>query len=146
MNIFSFETKTHEICSQCLPGSLSPEKAKGKIVFCLRGNGTRVGKGKEVKRAGGIGYILGNSKADGEDLTADAHFLPATAVGYENAMKILAYIDSTNNPTAYIKRAKTVSEGITAPFMAGFTSKGPSPISEAILKVTDFVFLMNFHI
>ncbi|KAL3520116.1 hypothetical protein ACH5RR_018265 [Cinchona calisaya] len=122
------------LSDQCLPGSLSPERAKGNIVFCLRGNGTRVGKGAEVKRAGGIGYILGNSKANGEELAVDSHFIPANAVGYKNAMKILEYINSTKNPTAYITPSKTVLHGITAPFMAGFSSRGPSPISEAILK------------
>lgn len=133
------EQKKYEICSQCLPGSLSPEKAKGKIVMCLRGNGTRVGKGAEVKRAGGIGYILGNSKANGEELSVDAHLLPATAVGYQNAIKILEYINSTENPKAYIAPAKTVLHNIVAPFMAAFTSRGPSTVSPDILKVIDFM-------
>ncbi|KAF3613037.1 hypothetical protein FXO38_36478, partial [Capsicum annuum] len=93
---------TKDLAGQCLPGSLSPEKAKGKIVICLRGNGTRVGKGGEVKRAGGIGYILGNSKANGAELAADAHLLPATAVDYKSAVQILNYIKSTKAPMAYI--------------------------------------------
>ncbi|KAL6195718.1 hypothetical protein ACLB2K_031336 [Fragaria x ananassa] len=48
------------LTGQCLAGSLSPEKVKGKIVFCLRGAGMRVSKGLEVKRAGGVGFILGS--------------------------------------------------------------------------------------
>ncbi|KAL3522596.1 hypothetical protein ACH5RR_015430 [Cinchona calisaya] len=122
------------LSDQCMPGSLSPEKAKGKIVVCLRGNGTRVGKGGEVKRAGGIGYILGNSKANGDELTVDAHLLPATAVSHQNVMKIIEYINSTKNPTAYITPAKTVLQNITAPYMASFTSRGPSVVSPNILK------------
>ncbi|KAL2494642.1 subtilase family protein [Forsythia ovata] len=122
------------ISGQCLPGSLSPKAAKGKIVLCLRGNGTRVGKGLEVKRAGGIGYILGNSRANGAELADDAHILPATAINYENALKILNYINSTKTPMAYIAPAKTVLDSKPAPFMAAFTSRGPSTISPVILK------------
>uniref|UniRef100_A0A7N2LS69 Uncharacterized protein n=1 Tax=Quercus lobata TaxID=97700 RepID=A0A7N2LS69_QUELO len=64
---------------QCLPGSLSPQKAKGKIVLCMKGSGTRIGKGIEVKRAGSAGFILGNSPTIGAELVCDAHVLPATA-------------------------------------------------------------------
>ncbi|KAL2475125.1 subtilase family protein [Abeliophyllum distichum] len=125
---------TKNISGQCLPGSLSPKAAKGKIVLCLRGNGSRVGKGLEVKRAGGIGYILGNSRANGAEEAADAHFLPATSINYENALKMLNYINSTKTPMAYIAPAKTVLDSKPAPFMAAFTSRGPSTISPDILK------------
>ncbi|KAG9149794.1 hypothetical protein Leryth_025683 [Lithospermum erythrorhizon] len=122
------------VSGQCLPGSLSPQKSKGKIVMCLRGNGTRVGKGEEVKRAGGAGFILGNSKANGEELAADSHLLPATAVTYTNAVKILSYINSTKTPKAYIVPGKTMLHRKPAPFMASFTSRGPNSISPDILK------------
>ncbi|KAL8460778.1 hypothetical protein ACS0TY_032329 [Phlomoides rotata] len=122
------------LLGQCLPGCLSSKKAKGKIVMCLRGNGTRVGKGMEVKRAGGIGYVLGNSEANGNELAADAHVLPATAVSYLNALQILKYINSTKAPTAYIIPAKTVLDIKPSPFMAAFSSRGPSTISPDILK------------
>ncbi|KAH6825569.1 subtilase family protein [Perilla frutescens var. hirtella] len=123
------------ISGQCLPGSLSPEKAKGKIVMCLRGNGTRVGKGMEVKRAGGTGFILGNSLANGDELAADAHILPATAVSYQNALKIMDYIlHSAKPPTAYIVPGTTVLHTKPAPFMAAFSSRGPSTITPHILK------------
>ncbi|KAF7126282.1 hypothetical protein RHSIM_Rhsim11G0101800 [Rhododendron simsii] len=122
------------IAGQCLPGSLSPEKTKGKIVMCLRGNGTRVGKGEEVKRAGGIGFVLGNSPANGAELAADAHLLPATAVNSDDAIKILKYINSTRHPTAYIIPARTVLNWKPAPFMAAFSSRGPNVIYPDILK------------
>ncbi|PIN22581.1 Tripeptidyl-peptidase II [Handroanthus impetiginosus] len=122
------------LSGQCLPGSLSPEKAKGKIVMCFRGNGTRVGKGMEVKRAGGIGFILGNSEANGNEVAADAHFLPATALSYKNALKILKYIYSAKSPKAYIIPGKTVLDSKPAPVMAAFSSRGPSTISPNILK------------
>ncbi|KAK6123947.1 hypothetical protein DH2020_042292 [Rehmannia glutinosa] len=95
---------------------------------------TRVGKGMEVKRAGGIGFILGNSKANGNELAADAHLLPATAVSYENGIRILKYINSSKAPKAYIVPAKTILDSKPAPFMAAFSSRGPSTISPDILK------------
>jgi hypothetical protein len=122
-------------CRQCLPGSLSPEKVKGKIVLCIRGNGTRVGKGLEVKRAGGAGFILGNSQANGAELTCDPHLLPATAVTYNDAVRIWKYINSTKNPMATIIPAKTVLYTKPAPFMTAFTSRGPNSIDPNILKV-----------
>ncbi|XP_057764063.1 subtilisin-like protease SBT5.6 [Salvia miltiorrhiza] len=122
------------LSGQCLPGSLSSKKAKGKIVMCLRGNGTRVGKGMEVKRAGGIGFILGNSLANGDELAADAHLLPATAVNYQNALKIIDYIHSSEAPTAYIVPGTTLLDIKPAPFMAAFSSRGPSTLSPDILK------------
>lgn len=126
-------------CRQCLPDSLSPEKAKGKIVMCLRGNGTRVGKGGEVKRVGGVGFILGNSKANGAEIASDAHLLPATAVDYQTAQQILKYIESSKEPKAYIFHAHTVMHTKPAPAMAAFTSRGPSTVAPEILKVTERV-------
>ncbi|KAL5716524.1 hypothetical protein ACHQM5_018201 [Ranunculus cassubicifolius] len=119
---------------QCLPGSLLPKKAKGKIVLCMRGEGTRVKKGEEVKRAGGVGYILGNSLANGDELTVDAHVLPATAVVYNDAIKILNYINSTKKPLARIDPVMTVLDTKPAPFMAAFSSTGPSAMVPNILK------------
>lgn len=120
--------------NQCLPGSLTPEKVKGKIVLCMRGSGFRVSKGMEVKRAGGVGLILGNGPANGNEYSYDAHYLPATAVLYDDAIKIHEYIKSTNNPTAIIKQARTVLHTQPAPFMANFTSRGPNAIDPYILK------------
>ncbi|GKE79051.1 subtilisin-like protease SBT5.6, partial [Tanacetum coccineum] len=122
------------IAGQCLPGSLNPQKAKGKIVFCLREYGTRVGKGMEVKRAGGIGYILGNSPANGAELTVDAHVLPATAVTSDDAVQILRYINSTKTRSAYIFPGRTLLQAKPAPSVAAFSSRGPSAISPEILK------------
>lgn len=89
-----------------------------------------------MKRAGGIGFILGNSKANGAEIVANAHFLPAAAVNYEYALKILDYINSTKTPMAYIAPATTELDSKPAPFMAAFTSRGPSRISPHILKVS----------
>ncbi|CAN1814294.1 Subtilisin-like protease SBT5.6 [Linum perenne] len=120
--------------NQCLPNSLLPEKVKGKIVLCIRGEGIRVYKGIEVKRAGGAGFILGNGAAfSDDDVVLEPHVLPATAVVYKDAIDIIDYINSTKNPTAKIG-AKTVLGYKPAPFMASFTSRGPNVIHPYVLK------------
>ncbi|XP_078431246.1 subtilase family protein isoform X2 [Wolffia australiana] len=120
---------------QCLAGSLSSAKVKGKIVLCLRGQGMRVGKGMEVKRAGGAAFILGNSAANGNEIPVDAHVLPATAVSFNGARKILKYIrKSKSNATASLVPARTVLGVDPAPVMAAFSSRGPNRIAPQILK------------
>ncbi|KAK8493069.1 hypothetical protein V6N13_078143 [Hibiscus sabdariffa] len=122
------------LTGQCLPGSLDPTKAKGKIVVCTRGAGLRVGKGLEVKRAGGAGMVLANTISNGNEIACDPHFLPATTLSYDNGIKILEYINSTKNPMAKISPGKTVLHYKPAPFMAGFTSRGPNVVDPNILK------------
>ncbi|KAJ4981975.1 hypothetical protein NE237_032812 [Protea cynaroides] len=123
-----------DLSGQCLPGSLSTEKTKGKIVLCLRGNGTRVGKGMEVHRAGGVGIILGNSPMNGDEISVDAYVLPGTVVVSHDAITIMNYINSIKNPKASIIPATTILDAKPAPFMAAFSSKGPNVIEPNILK------------
>ncbi|KAJ8761301.1 hypothetical protein K2173_001357 [Erythroxylum novogranatense] len=121
--------------NQCLPNSLDPEKVKGKIVLCMRGLGIRVGKSFEVKRAGGAGFILGNTPAfGGEHVIADPHFLPGTAVGAEDAIKIINYIKYTKNPLVTLEEPRTVLNQKPAPCIAAFSGRGPSPLDSNILK------------
>ncbi|KAI3912700.1 hypothetical protein MKW92_040252 [Papaver armeniacum] len=122
------------VAGQCLPNSLSPKKAKGKIVLCFRGNGTRVGKGLEVKRAGGKAIILANSLANGAEISVDAYVLPGTAVKADDGTRVFNYIKSTKKPTAYINTAKTVLNTKPAPYMASFSSRGPNGLELNLLK------------
>ncbi|KAF5177298.1 Subtilisin-like protease SBT5.6 [Thalictrum thalictroides] len=114
-----------------MPGSLSPEKTKGKIVLCLREG---VEKGAEVKRAGGAGIISTSSPADGNGILVDAYHLPGTKVAALDAITILNYINSTKKPMAQIDPVAIVLDTKPAPFMAGFSSTGPNPIEPNILK------------
>lgn len=103
----------------------------------MRGAGLlRVAKGVEVKRAGGAAMILANTPELGSYVPVDAHLLPATAVGATNAATILRYINSSRNPTAGIIPPVTSLNTKPAPFMASFSSQGPSTIDPYILKVS----------
>ncbi|XP_022926980.1 subtilisin-like protease SBT5.6 [Cucurbita moschata] len=119
----------------CIAGSLSHKKAKGKIVLCYRGQGiSRYAGSLEVKRSGGAGMILGLVPAVGARLHADPHFVPATAVSYDDANRILKYIKSHRNPTATIVPPITIYGSRPAPAMANFTSRGPSLVDPHFLK------------
>ncbi|XP_061356072.1 subtilisin-like protease SBT5.6 [Gastrolobium bilobum] len=118
----------------CLENTLEPNKVKGKIVVCMRGQGGRLLKGLEVQRAGGVGFILGNNKTYGNDVPCDPHFIPATGVSYENVLKLVQYIHSSPNPMAQFLPGRTVLETKPAPSMASFSSRGPNIIDPNILK------------
>ncbi|CAN7025059.1 unnamed protein product [Brassica oleracea var. botrytis] len=117
----------------CFPGTLIPEKVKGKIVMCEKG-GNRVEKGEVVKAAGGLGMILANTAYEGEELTANAFLLPATTVGEKASDIIRHYALTDPNPTASIVFQGTVVNVRPSPVLAAFSSRGPNPITPNILK------------
>ncbi|XP_072955848.1 subtilisin-like protease SBT1.7 [Typha angustifolia] len=118
----------------CMPGTLVPEKVKDKIVFCDRGINARVQKGYVVREAGGAGMVLANTAANGEELVADAHLLPATGVGEKAGNAIRAYVLSDPAPTATIAFGGTKVGVQPSPVVAAFSSRGPNAITPEILK------------
>ncbi|KAI3465281.1 hypothetical protein Pfo_021944 [Paulownia fortunei] len=118
----------------CMKGSLIPEKVKGKIVVCDRGLNPRAQKGLAVKDAGGIGMILANTDTFGEELVADAHFIPTAAVGQNAGDEIKKYIFSEPNPSATIASGGTQLGVQPSPVVAAFSSRGPNPITPDVLK------------
>ncbi|KAL0550248.1 hypothetical protein IC582_014753 [Cucumis melo] len=86
----------YNYCRQlCEIESLDPEKVKGKIVVCLRGDNARTEKGYVVAKAGGVGMILANAEENGDDISADAHLLPASHITYSDGQLVYQYINST---------------------------------------------------
>nr|XP_027075207.1 subtilisin-like protease SBT1.7 [Coffea arabica] len=118
----------------CMTGTLIPEKVKGKIVLCDRGINPRVQKGAVVKGAGGAGMVLANTAANGEELVADAHLLPASTVGQKSGDAIRDYVLSDANPTATILFEGTKVGIEPSPVVAAFSSRGPNAITPEILK------------
>ncbi|KAH0930048.1 hypothetical protein HID58_015775 [Brassica napus] len=109
-------------------------KVKGKIVMCDRGVNFRVEKGEVVKAVGGLGMILANTAENGEELVADAHLLPATAVGEKAGEIIRHYVITHPNPTASILTQGTVVNVQPSPVVAAFSLRGPNPTTPNILK------------
>ncbi|CAH9110956.1 unnamed protein product [Cuscuta epithymum] len=118
----------------CMMGTLDPAMVKGKIVLCDRGVNARVQKGVEVKAAGGAGMVLANTAANGDELVADAHLLPAAAVGQKNGDEIKRYLSADSNPTATIFFQGTKVGIEPSPVVAAFSSRGPNSITPEILK------------
>ncbi|KAL5210635.1 hypothetical protein ABZP36_006258 [Zizania latifolia] len=118
----------------CMPGTLTPEKVAGKIVVCDRGVSARVQKGLVVRDAGGAGMVLSNTAANGQELVADAHLLPAAGVGAKEGTAIKAYVASDPNPTATIVVAGTQVNVHPSPVVAAFSSRGPNMLTPQILK------------
>ncbi|KAK7389239.1 hypothetical protein VNO78_24077 [Psophocarpus tetragonolobus] len=119
----------------CTEGSLSDIDFSGKVVLCERGGDTgRIGKGREVKRAGGAAMILMNDESSGFSLQADVHVLPATHVSYIAGVKIKAYVNSTETPTATILFKNTIFGNSLGPAVTSFSSRGPNLASPGILK------------
>ncbi|PSS02029.1 Subtilisin-like protease [Actinidia chinensis var. chinensis] len=118
----------------CLPGSLEPEFVRGKLVLCDRGINARVEKGAVVRDAGGVGMILANTAANGEELVADSHLIPALAVGRKVGDVIREYVRSNGNPTAVLSFGGTVLNVRPSPVVAAFSSRGPNMVTPQILK------------
>ncbi|KAL8490131.1 hypothetical protein ACS0TY_025873 [Phlomoides rotata] len=118
----------------CLKGGLIPEKAKGKIVVCDRGLNPRAQKGLVVRDAGGVGMILANTDTFGDELVADAHFIPTAAVGVTAGEQIKKYIFSDPNPSAAVSSGSTQLGVQPSPVVAAFSSRGPNLITPDILK------------
>ena len=115
----------------CAPGSLDPNVVAGKIVLCKRGAFARVAKSEAVDMAGGAGMILYNA-SDTQSQVTDNHFVPSVHINNTDGLAIKDYIANTANPTAAINGG--VFTPIPAPWMASFSSRGPNPVAEDIIK------------
>ncbi|KAF6165256.1 hypothetical protein GIB67_030438 [Kingdonia uniflora] len=118
----------------CMTGTLLPEVVTGKIVLCDRGINARVQKGEVVKEAGGVGMVLVNTAANGEELVADAHLLPTAAVGQKAGEIIKEYLLTESNPSASIIFGSTKVGIQPSPVVAAFSSRGPNSITPEVLK------------
>ncbi|MFI6177655.1 S8 family serine peptidase [Nonomuraea sp. NPDC051191] len=105
----------------CAAGSLDPARAAGKIVYCARGTTPRVEKSAEVRRAGGVGMVLGNPTVQSTD--ADLHAVPTVHVDAPDAGKIAAYA-ATPGATATLLPAP--ADGVAYPEVTSFSSRGPA--------------------
>ncbi|GAV90397.1 Peptidase_S8 domain-containing protein/PA domain-containing protein/Inhibitor_I9 domain-containing protein [Cephalotus follicularis] len=118
----------------CKAETLDPKKVKGKLLVCVRGDNARADKGQQAALAGAVGMILVNDELSGNEIMADPHLLPASHINFEDGKTVLAYINSSKTPMAYITRVKTTLGTNPAPIMASFSSRGPNLIEPTILK------------
>ncbi|KAL1319676.1 hypothetical protein HN51_064471 [Arachis hypogaea] len=129
-----FTDKSNSSSSVCLPGSLEPSLVRGKVVVCDRGLNARAEKSAVVREAGGVGMILANTAASGEEVVADSHLVPAVAVGRSAGDEIREYASLDPNPTAVLSFGGTVLNVRPSPVVAAFSSRGPNGVTPQILK------------
>ncbi|XP_054791108.1 CO(2)-response secreted protease-like [Prosopis cineraria] len=118
----------------CYPGSLDYSKVAGKIVICIADDPavSRRIKKLVLQDARATGMILIDE--DKKDIPFDAGIFPYTNVGDLEGNQILNYINSTKNPTATILPTAEVARYKPSPIVASFSSRGPSILTENILK------------
>jgi subtilisin family serine protease len=116
----------------CVPGTLDLDMVSGNIVLCRRGAIARVAKSLAVFQAGGAGMILYNN-SDVDNLYTDSHWVSSVHIDNTPGLAIKAYIASASSPTARINGGE-VSEWLQAPSMTIFSSRGPNPVAEDIIK------------
>ncbi|XP_019433947.1 PREDICTED: subtilisin-like protease SBT4.14 [Lupinus angustifolius] len=120
------DSKTKEEASYCYEDSLDPNKVKGKLVYCKLG---AWGTEAVLKEIGGIGTILENGQYPD---VAQIFMAPATIVNDSIGEIVTNYIKSTRSPSAVIYKSREVKT--PAPVAATFSSRGPNPGSQHILK------------
>ena len=116
----------------CIPGTLDPGVVSGKIVLCRRGAVGRAEKSLAVYQAGGAGMVLYNTTND-DNLFTDTHWVPSVHVDLDEGLKVKAYIASSSNPRAEITTGDT-TKWKHAPTMTIFSSRGPDPVAEDLIK------------
>nr|DAD48060.1 TPA_asm: hypothetical protein HUJ06_017997 [Nelumbo nucifera] len=124
----SLEGTSVMLASRCVEGSLNVTLIKDKIVFCLTIGGP--GKaGEIISEGGGSGAIM--QVSDIAD-TPEVFSLPVTVLGEVDGKVLSDYIENTQNPQATIYKSEEIQ--IPAPFVASFSSRGPNPVYQNILK------------
>ncbi len=120
----------------CAPSSLDAAAAAGAVVICDRGVYDRVAKSAEVRRAGGIGVVLGNLDP-AETLNADFHALPTVHVGAEDAAAVREYAAADGATAALLTGDRTDLPPTPKPVLAGFSARGPAPANGGDLLKPD---------
>jgi hypothetical protein len=104
---------------------LDPAKVAGKIVVCERGGAAplnaRTDKSLAVYEAGGVGMVQINVAA-GASLNGDIHSVPSVHLDSSALAPVQAYAQEVG-ATATLSQGSTADN--PAPFVAGFSSRGP---------------------
>lgn len=131
-------TASDDDAALCVPGSLDPAKAAGKVVQCDRGVVDRIAKSFEVQRAGGAGMIMTNTSPN--SLNGDLHPIPSVHLSHEARQPILDYIASAGSAATVTIEPLTAEELAAAPLVpeiAEFSSRGPSVTTDGDLLKPD---------
>ncbi|KAL2609008.1 hypothetical protein R1flu_027581 [Riccia fluitans] len=140
---------TAEAAQFCLPGSLDPVQAAGKVVACVQAGGILHADGtvepyavdEAVVESRGYGVVVVDNNFTDTVYPFDqrygryTEFLPASGVDDIGVAAINAYLNSTaSTPVVTIQQPQTVIKNVHNPEIAKFSSRGPNFVSKYILK------------
>ncbi|XP_039771785.1 subtilisin-like protease 4 [Panicum virgatum] len=116
-------------------GALKAVDVRGKIVLCDRSEGPTM-RSEMVRAAGGVGIIMFNDETEGAATRAMGNVTIAAArVSQADGAKIMAYVNSTANPTASLYFTGIVLDPAFQPAIAEYSSRGPCNMSNlGVLK------------
>jgi subtilisin family serine protease len=119
----------------CEPGTLRRGTVQGAIVLCRRGEIARVAKSEAVLQAGGVGMVMYENNDTG-NLFTDTHWVPSVHVDNTPGLAIKSYIatGTRRNPATAEIVTGEISAWPNAPTMTDFSSRGPDPVAEDIIK------------
>lgn len=133
-------TGTAELAPDCNgnTGASNPFAANtfnGEIVVCDRGTYGRIEKGKNVLLAGAGGMILANTDAQGGQVNADEHCLPATHLVSSAGNELRSWLDSGSNHQGSLSDFASLRLPEAGDVIASSSSRGPnlSPV-ENVMK------------
>lgn len=109
---------------------LDPAKVSGKIVICTRGTNARTDKSLAVLNAGGAGMVLSDN---GAGVLAENHSVPTVHVSAADGAAVKAYAVAQASAASAALSA-FYNQPKPAPFMAGFSSRGPNMADSNVLK------------
>lgn len=126
---------TRDASDLCEPGTLRTSVVRRAIVLCRRGVVGRVEKSEAVLQAGGVGMIMYENN-DAGNLFSDTHWVPSVHVDNTPGLAIKSYIGSATKkmPATATLVTGEVSTWANAPTMTDFSSRGPDPVAEDIIK------------
>ncbi|CAM0908385.1 unnamed protein product [Alopecurus aequalis] len=116
-------------------GALDAVDVRGKIVACDRSEDPNT-RAELVKMAGGAGMVSWSSpKRGGATTPVDNVTIAASRVSHADGLVIMAYINSTANPTASLRFGGAQLNRSSLPAIAEYSSRGPCNVSNVgVLK------------
>ncbi|XP_058080704.1 subtilisin-like protease SBT3 [Magnolia sinica] len=119
----------NETFNACNSSSLLSQ-AEGSIVVC-ENNGSVFEQMRAISHSNLTGAIF---ISDEDDLEFASFSFPGIIIKSTDGNKLISYVENGNNPTVSLKFQQTIVGTKPAPFVAEYTSRGPSWSCPSVLK------------
>ncbi len=128
---------SEEDAALCLPDTLDPAAAEGKVVICDRGQNARADKSQVVADAGGVGAVLTNVPGGADDTVADLHAVPTVHLRAEFRDEVYADAARDGATATIHARQNNGTTTTTPPAINSGSSRGPSLAADGDLLKPD---------